>query len=950
MHRHTSRPRQFLRFTASLLLGAASLTASGSALAATTEWDPLGTVATAAAAPDPTAGRLAAAGVVDAAQSTVSLTPSTLVSGQRAQATLTVTLRDSGGAPVSNKEVTLLPNAGSDVIFQPSSAITGASGVVSFAVTATAIGTSVIAAFDVSDSVRITQTVTLEVAVTAPAPAASGDNGASSSVTASPTLVTANGSTTATITVVLRDGGGTPLAERGVSLVSSRASSDVIRPRVTSTNEIGAALFAVSSTVAGTSVFTAYLSSGAALEQTAIVVFTSAVATGVVDAGVSTISISPASITAGQGSGSVTVTLRDSSGAAVAGHAVTLASTRGVTDVVTPASAVTNAAGMAYFGVSSLVAGTAVFAATDTNTGVVLAQTAVLTVTAGAAIGVLDPGGSTLSVSPASLVAGQGSAGVTVTLRDTAGGALAGHLVSLASSRGGNDAITPSQVATNGAGAATFSVSSSLAGVAVLSATDLTAGVTLNPSATVVFNALASSAVDAGLSTVTVSPASVVAGQGTAIVSVTLRSSGGAAVAGKVVALRPNAGSDAAVSPTSAITDAAGNATFTVSAVTVGATVLTAVDLSDGVSLTQTATVTFTFTGASGSVPVLIGPDNGVQLGNLGPVLQWTNGAATTWYQIQVAPAKNDGPAIDLVIGDPALVQQGQYQVQAPNFGAPVPNYVILPGMTYTWRVSSSSTLGTPSEQSWTAWSTPRTFRTGVASSASITPVSPLPGATAPNATPTLAWANTSANVFYYEVQVSRDISFGAGAGSPPLYWELRHGGVTSPLNSYAVPAAFPLQPATTYYWRVRPRVQGDGTPPPWSATWSFATGGVLTRTITAVAGNQAGTPADLRVQVGDVLTFAATGAWCWGTPAAECSGPAGTDGRPHADEKPVVFDGAQFGTLLGRVGSWTFPIGTGATVTSTAAGELTLVMNDRVNSYWDNTGSLSVDIRLERK
>ena len=46
------------------------------------------------------------------------------------------------------------------------------------------------------------------------------------------------------------------------------------------------------------------------------------------------------------------------------------------------------------------------------------------------------------------------------------------------------------------------------------------------------------------------------------------------------------------------------------------------------------------------------------------------------------------------------------------------------------------------------------------------------------------------------------------------------------PLNSWGVPASFPLEPGTRYYWRVRPRVQGNGTPPAWSALFFFTTPG----------------------------------------------------------------------------------------------------------------------------
>ena len=56
------------------------------------------------------------------------------------------------------------------------------------------------------------------------------------------------------------------------------------------------------------------------------------------------------------------------------------------------------------------------------------------------------------------------------------------------------------------------------------------------------------------------------------------------------------------------------------------------------------------------------------------------------------------------------------------------------------------------------------------------------------------------------------------------VYWNLVHGGETNPLNSWTVPEGFGLNAQSTYYWRVRPRVQGDGTEVAWSTTWTFHT------------------------------------------------------------------------------------------------------------------------------
>ncbi|MEK7215412.1 MAG: hypothetical protein AAB289_07455, partial [Chloroflexota bacterium] len=221
------------------------------------------------------------------------------------------------------------------------------------------------------------------------------------------------------------------------------------------------------------------------------------------------------------------------------------------------------------------------------------------------------------------------------------------------------------------------------------------------------------------------------------------------------------------------------------------------------------------------SAPAPVGPANNAQLNNLGPLLLWTQEAGTTWFQVQVIPFNNDGPGIDLIIGDTTQVAASQYQVREPDFGGAEANYVMLPGMSYTWRVRTTKAIAPLLEGQWTAWSTLRSFRTGGKSSVTISRVSPQANGAVASRTPTLVWANSDPTVFYYEVQVSKDQDFGGGVF---LYWELRHGGVTSPMDSYTIPGQYPLENETTYFWRVRPRIQGDGAPVAWSSTFSFHT------------------------------------------------------------------------------------------------------------------------------
>jgi len=98
---------------------------------------------------------------------------------------------------------------------------------------------------------------------------------------------------------------------------------------------------------------------------------------------------------------------------------------------------------------------------------------------------------------------------------------------------------------------------------------------------------------DAALSSVSAAPASVPAdGTNSAAVTVTLRSLCGTPIAGKTITLGQGAGSSS-ITPASAVTNASGVATFTVTTTTPETVTYTATDVTDSVVLAQTATVTF---------------------------------------------------------------------------------------------------------------------------------------------------------------------------------------------------------------------------------------------------------------------------------------------------------------------------------------------------------------------
>ncbi len=217
--------------------------------------------------------------------------------------------------------------------------------------------------------------------------------------------------------------------------------------------------------------------------------------------------------------------------------------------------------------------------------------------------------------------------------------------------------------------------------------------------------------------------------------------------------------------------------------------------------------------------PTLSAPPEGATLTGFGPHLSWVNPPGATQVHLQIIPTRNDGPGVDLHLGGPAAT----FDVPAPPTW-----YGLLPDMTYTWRVRTSAAAQTvPLDDP--SWSAPAEghFRTPAVSSATITLSGPAAGDTVESRTPTLRWTDSRSDVFYYEVQLSQDQRFNTDPATAMsmVYWELRHGGVSTPPNSYTVPQAFPLSPGQTYYWRVRPRVQGDGTPVAWTPAQSFRVG-----------------------------------------------------------------------------------------------------------------------------
>ena len=519
-------------------------------------------------------------GVPTAAQSTVSASPASVVADGSTTSTVTVTLRDSNSNTVAGKTVTLVKAGGSSTITTVSGT-TNASGQATFTVKDTVAEATTYTATDATDSVTVTQTATVTFtpgSVTA----------AQSSVSASPGSLIADGATTSAVTVTLRDAQSNPVAGKTVTLTKSGGSSTITTISGV-TNGSGVASFTVTDTVAESATYTATdTTDSVTVTQTATVTFVA----GAVSAAQSSVSASPTSVAAnGSSTSIVTVTLRDANGNAVAGKTVSLAAGSG-SSVVATLSATTSAAGEATFAVSDATAETVSYTATDTPDAVTVTQTVSVSFAAGA----VSAGQSTLVAAPGSATADGTSASIlTATLRDSNGNPVPGKSVTLTKGAGSSTIATLSGT-TDAAGHATFSVADTVAETTVYTAHDTADSLTVTQTATVTFVA---GPVSVAQSSVSASPASIVAdGSSSSTVTVTLRDAQGNPISGKSVTLAKSGGSST-ITTVAGTTNSSGVATFSVHNTAAEMTAYTATDSTDGATVTQTASVTFTAGGVS---------------------------------------------------------------------------------------------------------------------------------------------------------------------------------------------------------------------------------------------------------------------------------------------------------------------------------------------------------------
>lgn len=206
----------------------------------------------------------------------------------------------------------------------------------------------------------------------------------------------------------------------------------------------------------------------------------------IISPGRSQVLISPTTVEADGAAGTIiTVKILDNNAAAITRRTVTVKSTR-TEDTITPSSALSDSNGNAVFTITSSKAGESVYTVTAEGTTLSTFPKVTWTIPANALSSPTPSPSESKVEASISPIASSGEAAITVTVKNAGAVKLSGKKVSLSSSRGDTDTITPAEATTNTEGKASFSVKSSSAGTSVITAS--AENVTLNELAIITFS------------------------------------------------------------------------------------------------------------------------------------------------------------------------------------------------------------------------------------------------------------------------------------------------------------------------------------------------------------------------------------------------------------------------------------------------------------------------------
>ncbi|WP_434777457.1 invasin domain 3-containing protein [Neisseria sp. Ec49-e6-T10] len=357
---------------------------------------------------------------------TLNVSPSSIVADGTTEATVTITLSDANGNPVSG-EASKLAISLSGSLGSLSSITDVGNGVYTAKLTSTTAG---------SETVGFSYDGTVATGKTAPITYTAGDvdlGHASTSIAVNPSSIVADGTTEATVTITLSDANGNPVSGEASKLVISLSGSLGTLGNIT---DVGNGVYTakLTSTTAGSETVGFSYDGTVATGKTAPITYTA----GDVDLGHgnTTINVSPSSIVAdGTTEATVTITLSDANGNPVSGEASKLAIS--LSGSLGSLSSITDVGNGVYTAkLTSTTAGSETVGFSYDGT-VATGKTAPITYTAGDVD--LGHGNTTLNVSPSSIVAdGTTEATVTITLSDANGNPVSGEAAKLAISLSGS--------------------------------------------------------------------------------------------------------------------------------------------------------------------------------------------------------------------------------------------------------------------------------------------------------------------------------------------------------------------------------------------------------------------------------------------------------------------------------------------------------------------------------
>ncbi|QJD84666.1 Ig-like domain-containing protein [Cohnella herbarum] len=539
---------------------------------------------------------------ISVVKSTVTATPAQVTADGVQSSLITVTLKDTDGNAMVGKTVSLTAVSGSSVIVDIQ-AITDVNGQAIFSVTNTKAEQVTYTAAVVSDNARLVQTATVTFETIASGGGSTGSNVSvlNSNVKATPQTVLANGVSASTVTVTLNDVNGVPVAGQTVTLTADGGNS-TITPVNAVTNEQGIAEFKVTSLLAGQVTYRAE-TSDTVIAQTATVTFQTVPTSGTPTTSVarSTVTATPDRVNAdGTATATVTVTLLNAVGQPVAGKEVKLTAANGHSVITSAGEVVSDEQGQVMFKVTNVYAEQVIYSAKDMTDNVSIAQTAKVTflANAGTGSGKSSVTRSTVTVSPGRITAdGETYATVTVTLLNTNGQSVVGKKVTLTANGGRSTIAKVGTDVSDAQGKVLFRVSDAYAEQVTYSAKDTTDNVSIAQKVNVTFLAntvTGEQKTSVARSTVTASPADIIGnGIETSTVTVTLRNANGQPVVGKKVKLIASGGNSIIAPAGEVVSDAQGQAIFTVKNNVEEQVTYSAKDMTDNVNIAQTATVKF---------------------------------------------------------------------------------------------------------------------------------------------------------------------------------------------------------------------------------------------------------------------------------------------------------------------------------------------------------------------